>query len=188
MNLPPPPPPQWHGVRRIRKIPTVYSGCSTGSLCDDSLYVVIPEKHTKEIAKQKFGFTMLSVWTDSDMYGYMANRWRTTVFAYIYLKNVLKIASISVGGGGGMVTSHTVEKGGNGYITYCGKGGGGGEWLHHTLWKRGREIVTPHTVERKKSKKIKKSSHHTLWKKTEQLHHVDKFNGHTSLYGEGGQL
>ena len=55
--------------------------CNIGSDYDDSLYVVIPEKHTicdmdykKEIAKQKLGFTKLNaccVSTDVGMYGCM---------------------------------------------------------------------------------------------------------------------
>ena len=59
--------------------PVIQSKRSFGSVYDDSLYVVIPEKHTicymdykKEIQKQKLGFTMLNaccVSTNSDMCG-----------------------------------------------------------------------------------------------------------------------
>ena len=55
--------------------------CNIGSVYVDSLYTVIPEKHTicnmdyeQEIAMQKLAFTMLNaccVSTDSDMYGCM---------------------------------------------------------------------------------------------------------------------
>ena len=81
--------------------------CNIGSDYDDSLYVVIPEKYTicymdhkKEIAKQKLGFTMLNaccVSTDLSMYGCMEKLVTKDGFC-IDLKNVLKIASISVGG------------------------------------------------------------------------------------------
>ena len=53
--------------------------------------------YKKEIAKQKLGFTMLNaccVSTDLGMYGDVGDE---DGFC-IYLKNVLKIASISVGG------------------------------------------------------------------------------------------
>ena len=78
-----------------------------GSDYDDSLYVVIPEKHTicymdykKEITKQKLGFTMLNaccVSTDLGMYGCIEKLVTKDGFC-IYLKNVLKIASIRVSG------------------------------------------------------------------------------------------
>ena len=81
--------------------------CNIGSDYDDSLYVVIPEKHTicymdykKELAKQKLGFTVLNaccVSTDLGMYECMEKLVTKDGFC-IYLKNVLKIASISVGG------------------------------------------------------------------------------------------
>ena len=54
----------------------------------------------KEIAKQKFGFTMLNaccVSKDLGMYGCMEKLVTKDGFC-IYLKNVLKVASISVGG------------------------------------------------------------------------------------------
>ena len=76
-----------------------------GSAYVDSLYVVIPEKHTicymdyeKEIAKPKPGFGMLSAYcvsTDSDVWGCMENSVTKDGFC-IYLKNVLKIASIQL--------------------------------------------------------------------------------------------
>ena len=78
-----------------------------GSDYDDSLYVVIPEKHTicymdykKQIAKQKLGFTMLNaccVSTDLGKYGCMEKLVTKDGFC-MYLKNILNIASISVGG------------------------------------------------------------------------------------------
>ena len=70
-------------------------------------YVVIPEKHTicsmdykKEITKQKLGCTMLNaccVSTDLGMYGCM-EKLMTKEGLCVYLKNVLKIAYISVCG------------------------------------------------------------------------------------------
>ena len=81
--------------------------CNMGSDYDDSLYVVIPEKHMicymdykKELAKQKLGFTMLNaccVSMDLGMYGCIEKLMTKDGFC-VYLKNVLKIASISVGG------------------------------------------------------------------------------------------
>ena len=56
--------------------------------------------YKKEIAKQKLGFTKLNaccVSTDVGMYGCMEKLVTKDGFC-IYLKNVLKIASISVGG------------------------------------------------------------------------------------------
>ena len=56
--------------------------------------------YKKEIAKQKLGFTMLNarcVSTDLGMYGCMEKLVTKDGFC-IYLKNVLKIASISIGG------------------------------------------------------------------------------------------
>ena len=55
--------------------------------------------YKKEIAKQKLGFTMLNaccVSTDVGIYGCMEKLVAKDGFC-IYLKNVLKIASISVG-------------------------------------------------------------------------------------------
>ena len=100
-----------------------------------------------------------------------------------------------------MVTSHTVDKCGNGYITHCGKR------LHHTLWKRG-EMVTSHTVERGEmvtshtverggmvtSHTVERGGewlHHTLWKRGEMVtsHTVERgemVTSHTVERGGGG--
>ena len=103
---------QRYGVRRTGIIPTVYSGCSSSailvpttttafmSLFQNSIRYVIIMHYKKEIAKQKLGFTMLNaccVSTDVGMYGCMEKLVAKDGFC-IYLKNVLKIASISVGG------------------------------------------------------------------------------------------
>ena len=56
--------------------------------------------YKKELAKQKLGFTMLNaccVSMDLGMYGCMEKLMTKDGFC-VYLKNVLKIASISVGG------------------------------------------------------------------------------------------
>ena len=63
-------------------------------------YTICYMDHKKEIAMQKLAFTMLNaccVSTDLGMYGCMEKLVKKDVFC-MHLKNVLKIASISIGG------------------------------------------------------------------------------------------